>query len=145
MPLTFLNLGPDVVSNHADESDVGTHQVHWVITFVIVGDVGETVLGQEQWGLGVSGVSAVQWLPLQALLQVVSDDVHLMEPTPESLGGGDVVDISDTEDVAVLLVSEGVWVDVQEEVAFFGREARFDEGWVWLAWGDEVQVVIWSG
>lgn len=103
---------------------------------------GDGSFSEIEWDLSVSIVVGVEGLSVQVSDKVVSDDVNLLPSSEEGLGGWDIIDVSETEDVVVLLVSEGLDIDVQESV--LGEETSLLEEWVGLSGDDGVQVVIVS-
>jgi hypothetical protein len=62
----------------------------------------------------VAVVFGVEGEAVEFAFDVVAEDCDLGEASVEGLGGWDVVDVSEAEDVVVGLVLEGVGVDVEE-------------------------------
>lgn len=73
---------------------------------------------------------------------VVSDNVELLETSEETLGGGDIVDITETEDVGVLHMSQGFSVDGEHEVGIGVDQTSINEVLVGLGGWDDVKVVV---
>lgn len=103
---------------------------------------GDGSLSEIEWNLSVPVVVSVQGLSVEVSDEVVSDDVDLLPSSEEGLGGGEVVDVSETEDVVVLVVAEGLVVDVQESV--LGEEAGLLEEGVRLGGDQGVEVIVVS-
>jgi len=70
----------------------------------------------------------------------VSNDVELVETVPEALGSGDVVNLTQTEDVLIFLVSESGSVDFEQAVLI--GKASISEQCGGLGGRDDVQVVV---
>ena len=81
---------------------------------VQVADPGDLVLVDVKWGFCVTVVLSVQWQSVELLLDVVSQNVKLRNSAVEGLGGWHVSDVTQTENVVVLNVLKGSWVDVQQ-------------------------------
>jgi len=112
-----LHFTPVKVSNNRDGTSVFVEKVKFTFFLVVeVDHVGEGILAKVDRGLGVTGIESIEVLSFDVVVEVVSDDVDLVESSPEGFGGGHVVDISDTENVGVFLVLEGFVVNVQHEI-----------------------------
>lgn len=80
-------------------------------------DPRDFILIKVKWGFCVSVVLSVQRKTVQFSFDVVSEDVNLGDSTVESLGGWDVGDVSQTENVVIFCMLESSWVDIQQSGA----------------------------
>lgn len=85
-----------------------------LLTVVFVLDVGDGAWAEVEVCACVAIVFSIEGEAVQFALDVVTKDCNLGKASVEGLGGRDVVDVSETEDVVVGLVLEGVWVNVKE-------------------------------
>lgn len=138
---SFLTLDPQAVSDFRDDATVSVEEIEGSRLLVIVMfDEGQVALADLEGNLGSTVELGVQALSVQRSVEVVSDDVKLIETVPEALGGGDVVDLTETKDVLVFSMSQSGTVDVQQTVV--GGEARFGEELSGLGRGNDVHIVI---
>jgi len=103
-------------------------------------DEGQVALADLEGNLGSSVELGVQALSVQRSVEIVSNNVELIETVPEALGGGDVVNFTETKDVLVFSMSQSGTVDVQQAV--FRGETRFGEELSGLGGGNDVHVVV---
>lgn len=109
-----VELGPEVIPQHGDDAAVGVEQVGLGSPLVVLVDqIGQGVLGKVDNVLGVSIVVRIQRLAMEGSYHVVSDNVDLVEASPEALGGWEVGNISKSENVLVSSVLKGSLVDIQ--------------------------------
>lgn len=103
------------------------------------------LLSQDQGSLGITIIETIEALTLESSDDVVSDNVDLMETTKEGLGCGDVIDITQTEDVGVFIMSQGFSVDGEHVVGFSVDQARIYQNLMRFAGRNDVEVVVLSG
>jgi len=70
-----------------------------------MGHISKIGLSQDDGYLGESIIESVQSLTLKGSLEIVSDDVNLVETGPESLSGGKIADVTETEDILVFTMA----------------------------------------
>lgn len=92
---------------------------------VVVSYPSECLLAGIEWLICETVIEGVEGLSLESSLHIVSDDVDLEESAPEGLSGGQVGAISESKDVLILFVSQGVDVEVEQSVGFLGGKAGF--------------------
>ena len=93
-------------------------------------------------GITISIIFCVRGKIVQGSFNIVADDVKLTEASIESLGGGQVGDITESEDVAELIMLEGELVNIEEAIA--GREACISKDTVGLLLEKRIQIVVGS-
>jgi len=110
----LLVSSPVDVSKSGNNSTVSIKEVPctWLLVIVMLNE-SQSVLAQLKRDLGSSVERSVQVLAFQASVEVVSNNVELVETVPETLCGWDVVDLAQTEDVVVLVVSQSCAINVQ--------------------------------
>lgn len=114
-----MHFSPEVVSEHTDGTSVFIEKVEFAFNVVVVVDhVGHRVLSEVDRGFRVSVVDSVQFFSLDVFVQVVSNNVDLVESSPESFGGGNIVHISDTENIGVFLMLKSFMIDIEHVVGF---------------------------
>lgn len=111
-----------------------------LLTAVLVLDVGDGVGRGVEGGLGVAVVLGVEGETVESALDVVPQNCDLAEPAVEGLGGGDVGDIAETEDVIIGLVLQGGGIDV--EISSGVGKSRFRENWVGGGGHERVEVAV---
>jgi len=140
---SFLTLDPQAISDFRDDATVSVEEVEGTGLLVIVMfDEGQVALADLEGNLGSTVELGVQALSVQRSVEVVSNNVELIETVPETLGGGDVVDLTETKDVLVFSMSQSGTVNVQQTVV--GGEARFGEELSGLGGGNDVHIVVVS-
>lgn len=77
-------------------------------------DVGNASLGNGEVHFAVSVVLGVERKSVESPLNVVPHHSDLSQTSVEGLSGRNVQDISDTENILIVLVLEGLWVNVEE-------------------------------
>ena len=141
---SFLALVPQAISDFRDDATVSVEEVEGTGLLVIVMfNEGQVALADLKRNLGSTVESSVQALSVQTSVEIVSDNVELIETVPETLGGGDVVDLTETKDVLVFSMSQSGTVDVQQAVGTSG-EARFGKELSGSGGGNDVHVVVVS-
>ena len=93
-------------------------------------------------GITISIIFSVGVKIVQGSFNIVTDDMKLTEASVESLGGGQIGDIAETEDIAEFIMLEGELVNIKETVA--GSEACISQESVGLLLEKGVQVVVGS-
>jgi len=96
----------------------------------------------EQGNLRESIILGIECLVLDVLNHVVSDNCKLIPTSPESLGSRKISAITESEDIGVFLMLEGLVVNVQESVGV-SQTSLFEEI-LFFAGNNGVQVVIIS-
>lgn len=143
--LLLLELAEQEVLDDGDGSSVLVEEVgESGLTVIVVDDVGHLIVSEIEVGLGVTIILSIQALSLEVSGNVVSHNRELGESSPEGLGGGDVVDVSQTEDVLVLSVSESSGIDIEHPVGLSSGESGIDERGVRLGGDESVEVVVGS-
>ena len=111
-----------------------------LLAAVLVLNVGDRVGRSVESSLRVSVVLGVEGETVEPALDVVSQNCHLAEPAVEGLGGGDVGDITETENVIVGLVLESGGIDV--EISSGVGKSCLREDWVGGGGHERVEVAV---
>ena len=96
----------------------------------------------EQRNLRESIILGIECLVLDVLNDVVSDNGKLVPASPESLSGWKISAVTESEDIGIFLVLEGLVINVQESVGV-SQTSLFEEILL-FAGNDGVQIVIIS-
>jgi len=86
---------------------------------VIVRNIRNGGLSGDDGDLGEAVIVRVKRLVMQRTVEIIPDYMHLVKPTPEGLGGREVADVAEPEDVGVLLVAQSVDVYVKQSVSLW--------------------------
>jgi hypothetical protein len=141
---SFLALDPQAISDLRDDATVSVEEIEGSRLLVIVMfNESQVSLAELEGNLGSTVELSVQALSVQTSLEIVSNNVELIESVPETLGGGDVVNLTETKDVLVFSMSQSGTVDVQQAVLTSG-ETRFGKELSGSGGGNDVHVVVVS-
>ena len=67
---------------------------------------------------------------LEHAFNIVANNADLRKTTEEGLGSGKTVNVSNTEDIVVFFVLQGLVVNIKETI--LSSQTSFDEIFVWL-------------
>lgn len=141
----FIEFSPEVVSEESEEISSFVKQVEGSFPLVIIVDsIGHLILSKENRRFTVTGVQGSEIFALNVVLEIVSDDMNLMESSPESFGGGQVAAITDTENILVSSVLKSFVVNIQHVVGFSGGESGGNKVFVRSAGHHLIKVVVIS-
>lgn len=141
---SFLALNPQAISDFRDDTTVSVEEVERARLLVIVMfNESQVALAELKGNLGSTVELSVQALAVQTSLEIVSNNVELIETVPETLGGGDIVDLTETKDVLILSMSQSGTVNVQQAIGSGGK-TRFSEESLGLGGGNDVHIVVVS-
>lgn len=76
----------------------------------------DTSLSKIEGDLGISIILSVEGLSIEVSCKVVSDNVDLLPSSEETLGGRDIINISQSKDILVFSVSEGLVVNIKQAI-----------------------------
>jgi len=139
---SFLALNPQAISDFRDDASASVEEVEGAGLLVIVMfDESQVGLTDLEGNLGSTVELGVQTLSVQTSLKVVSNNVELVETVPEALGGGDVVDLTETKDILVFSMSQSGTVNFQQ-TSLVAAEARFGKELSGSSGGNDVHVVV---
>jgi len=142
----FIEFSPEVISKECEENSSFVKQVKGSFLLVIVvNGIGHLILSKENWRFTVTGVQGSEIFTLNVILEIVSDNMNLMESSPESFGGGQVTAITNSENILVSSVLKSFMVDIQHVVRFSGGESRSHEVFMRFAGHHLIKVVVFSG
>jgi hypothetical protein len=115
--LLLLTLAPVEVSKSTDGTSRLMPEVLPPIDIVVVvSHIGKVGLSGDDRDLREPIIEGVERLALKRSLEIVSDDMNLGEAGPKGFGRREVANITQTEDVLVLLVSESLVVNIEQAI-----------------------------
>lgn len=107
-------------------------------------NVSHRALSKDKLSLAIPIIGSIQRLSCDFRGQILSHHMQLIEASPESLGSGQIADISKSEDIFVLVVSKSLSVHVKQIVGGLGGEASVNEILMRSSWDQRVEIVVWS-
>jgi hypothetical protein len=106
--------GVMAVGQAANEVRVQAEKVGSSRTFVILSEKCAFISSGVKYGLVEPVVSGIRRQSLESPEEVMSDNMELVEGAPVGSGDAKAVDVSETENVLILLGLEGTGVDIEE-------------------------------
>lgn len=77
-------------------------------------DPSDLILVDVKWSLSVSVILGIEWKAIEFFLDIVSQNIELGNSTVESFCGWNISNISQTENVVILNMLKGSWIDIQK-------------------------------
>ena len=86
----------------------------YLLSFVFVLNADDIALADRNVGLGVAVIFSIEGQVIQISLDVVPHDCYLGQSSVEGFGGGCVDNITQTKNISILFVLEGLPIHIEE-------------------------------
>lgn len=122
-----MHFSPEKISQDTDGSSIFIEKIEFSFSLTVkVNHVGHFILTKENGRFWITIINSIKRFSFDESVKIVSNNMDLMESSPESFGGWKIANISNTENIGVFSMLESFVINIQHVIRIFVGKSSFN-------------------